>query len=81
MTGMKIPPPLFTSKHPGIPGAAAPVAELLPQVQQGFVHHSLHVPLHRNGRIGQPEEDSAVWRIILKLAPLLQKAFFRDHKF
>lgn len=81
MTGIKIPAPLFICKHSGIPGAAAPVAELLPQVQQGFLHHSLQVSLHGAGRKGQLDEASAGWRILLKLAPLLQKAFFGDHKF
>lgn len=76
MTGIKIPAPLYICKHQGIPGAAAPAAELLPQVQQGFVPHSLQVSLHRDGRKGQLDEASAVWRILLKLAPLLQKAFF-----
>lgn len=81
MTGMKIPAPLFICKHPGIPGAAAPVAELLPQVQHGFVHHSLQVSLHRDGRKGQLDEASAGWRILLKLAALLQKAFLETTSF
>lgn len=75
MTGIKIPAPLFICKHPGIPGAAEPVAELLIQVLW-FVHHSLQVSLHRDGRKGQLDEASAVWRILLKLAPVLQKAIF-----
>lgn len=81
MTGIKIPAPLFICKHSGIPGAAAPVAELLLQVQQGFMHHSLQVSLHGDGREGQLDEASAVWRILLKLAPRLQKAFLGTTSF
>ena len=81
MTGIKIPAPLFICKHPGILGAAAPFAELLPQVQQGFVHHSLQVSLYKDGRKGQLDEASAVWRILLKLAPWLQKAFLETTSF
>lgn len=39
------------------------------------MHHSLQVSLQRDGGKGQLDGASAVWRILLKLAPWLQIAF------
>lgn len=81
MTVIKIPAPLFICKHPGISGAAALVAELLPHVRQGFMHHSLQISLERDGWKGQLEEASVVWKVLLKLAPLLQEVFLETTSF
>lgn len=74
MTRIKTPTPLFICKHPGILGAAATVAELLPQVQQG---PSLTACKYCS--TGTRREKT--WRILLKLASQLQKGVFGDYKF
>lgn len=56
----------FISENPGIPGSVALVAELLLHDGQGLTHHIPHPLL---------DKASVAWKVLLKLAPLLQKVF------
>lgn len=79
---IKIPALLFICKHQVSQEQLHwLVAELLPQVQKGFMHHSLQISLERDGWKGQLEEASVVWKVLLKLAPLLQEVFLETTSF